>query len=266
MSSHKIDPFLNANLLDKILEQGQRLRNSIVQSILNNDPFNGEIMASTSRLASNTTEVYDVKSDLLVKNQIEAYLQGEYMSPQAEQEVLAAVQKMTAAELCKATERTYSSYKSCSCQTCKMYTNENLSCDLKRSAVYCATKNAEVPPINLTEKNDYPNTNGNFNVVELIKNTYRSQSENYLKYVDSMQIIVHNLTLTDAGVRKIYADEINKKSKLQVSMNCTYFVEYAVPNSLQKGSSAKSASTTNKNCVRICSRKMHSNGMQFTIH
>lgn len=265
MSSHV--SLVNVNLVEQILEQGQRLRNSIVQSILNNDPLNTEIMTNTDRSATNISqplqlqiEDCDRNRNLTMKNQIEAYLQGEHMTLQEEQEVLNALQSMSAAELCKTTERTYTSYnKPCNCDICHMYETQNLSCDIKRSTIYSAKEKTEVPPINL--KQAYDTDIDKTNVLEMIKDTYRSQTANYLKYVDSLQITVHSLTLSEAGLRKVSMNEVDTKSKVPSSVGHTYFVEYAIPSLLQKSISSKSTFSVDKNSVRLCSRKLNSNGL-----
>lgn len=262
MSSYTVS---SVNLVDQILEQGQRLRNSIVQSILNNDPLNSEIILSTERSTANVSEILELKNDeydankyTTMKNQIEAYLQGEQMSPQEEHEVLAAIQSMSAQELCKTTEKTYASYNnSCNCNVCKQYETQNLNCDLQRST----KPNTEVPLINLTEKDD-ENTGKSVDIVEFIKNTYRSQTADYLQYIDSLQVAVHSLTLSDAGLRKVATNDVDKKSKVPAAVSHTYFVEYTVPSVLQKNSagSTRSVFSVDRNCVRICSRKLNSNG------
>lgn len=144
-----------------------------------------------------------------------------------------------------------------------MYETQNLSCDLKRSAEYSAKTNNEVPPINLNQENGTA-INKNVDVIEMIKDTYRSQTTNYLNYVDSLQVSVHSLTLSNAGLRKVSLSEVDKKTKLPPNVSHTYFIEYTVPNALQKSNSAassRSAFSVDKNSVRLCSRKLNSNGL-----
>lgn len=227
----------DTNLIDKVLEQGQRLRNSIVKSILNNDPFNSDVLLANS--IPNSAKNVIANSQNQEQNVIN-YLKGDPMSPEEKQTALSVIQNMSPNELCKTTERTFESYKkSCNCYICNLYESENLSCDLKRSATYSNKSNCVVPPIDLVQKIDE-------------NDTHSAQNEKLLKHVDSMQVTVHSLHLNSAGVRKLICDNTDRKLNLS-SMNCSYFVEYCVEDDVLKMD--RNFKCFGKNCVRICSRK-----------
>lgn len=80
------------------------------------------------------------------------------------------MQSMSGVDLCKIKERSHEKFKSCDCTICTTYQQEDLSCDLKR------VKNT----MKTTPSSD---------VTKRIQETYRSQTENYLRYVDSIQLV-----------------------------------------------------------------------------
>lgn len=161
------------------------------------------------------------------------------MSREEEQKVLHTVQSMSAADLCKITERSYEKFKSCNCIICTTYMKEDLSCDLKRAR-------------NATKSSLRSESSG---ITKVIQDVYRSQAESYLKYVDSMQIGVHNLTLNDLGARKV-----DSKVKLPHSINHTYFVEYHVPDAIINKTQLKNLPGVDNNFVRLCSKKLYHDG------
>lgn len=226
------DKVPDMNLIDKVLEQGQKLRNSIVKSILNNDPFNSDVLIANSMPNSAKNVITSLQNQ---EQNVINYLKGDPMSPEEKQNVLSVIQNMSPNELCKTTERSFGSYKkSCNCYICNLYESENLSCDLKRSATYSNKSDCVVPPIDLTQKTDE-----NFTV----------QNEKLLKYVDSMQVTVHSLELNSTAVQKLICD---RQSKV-LSMNYSYFVEYWVSEDVLKID--RNLKSFSRNCVRICSKK-----------
>lgn len=228
----------DTNLIDKVLEQGQRLRNSIVKSILNNDPFNSDILLAKSMPNSAKNIIANFQNQ---EQNVINYLKGDPMSPEEKQSVLNVIQNMSPNELCKTTERTFGSYnKSCNCYICNLYETENLSCDLQRSTTYSNKSDCVVPPIDLMQKVNENNVN------------YNAQNEKLLKHVDSMQVTVHSLELNSAGIQKLLCDNSDRKLNLS-SMNCSYFVEYCVQEDVLKFD--RNLKSFNKNCARICSKK-----------
>lgn len=165
------------------------------------------------------------------------------MSREEEQEVLNIVQSMSAADLCKITERSYEKFKPCDCKICTTYMNEDFSCDLKRARNTARTARSD-----------------SSDITKVIQDTYRSQTETYLKYVDSIQIGVHNLTLNDMGNRKVAASESESKLKIPPSINHTYFVEYHVPDIMINKPHVKAYPRADNNYVRLCSKKLHHDG------
>jgi hypothetical protein len=122
-SSRKVD----ADLVDKILDRGHRLRSAMVQSILNNDPFNPDVIYCQERKAVKLDELPPDTND-----KIKAFLQGDPMSREDEVSTLETLRSMSAVDLCKATDRTYRSEDPCDCLTCFEYKEKDLNCDLKR--------------------------------------------------------------------------------------------------------------------------------------
>lgn len=251
MSRCELNPLAQneGSLVERVLEQGQRLRNSIVQSILNNDPFNTEIMTNQITLmdSPNGPQLSKRYESSPIDNQsqekLEAYLQGESMPREDELQVLNIIQSMSSAELCKTTDQAFSSDKFCNCRICNKYVREEVNCDLKRA---CPNRNShKVPSSAITDQ---------------IQESYRSQTGEYLKYVDSLQIGVHNLVLNDVGIRKASASETTKPMKLPLSVNYTYFIEYRVPDVLSGTTKKTTFSTTDANLVRICSNRLHNEG------
>lgn len=167
------------------------------------------------------------------------------MSREEEQEILNTVQSMSAADLCKITEHSYEKFKPCDCKICTAYMREDFSCDLKRPR-------SSVKTSSRSESSD---------ITKAIQETYRSRTESYLKYVDSVQIGIHNLTLNDVGTRKVTASEVDNKIKLPPSINHTYFVEYRVPDAIVNKVQAKFPPGVDNNFVRLCSKKLHHDGI-----
>lgn len=191
--------------------------------------------------------IHDRSTGKASREQLEAYLNGENVFSEGEQEVIRIVKNMSAADLCKATERSYETYRACNCNICTAYQNQDLSCDLRRSR-------------NVTKSIRHTKENLPNDITEVIRETYRSQAANYLKHVDSMQIAIHNLTLNDVGTRKIMANETETKIKFPISINHTYFIEYRIPDMITGKPHQKPLPGVDHNLVRICSKKFHQDG------
>lgn len=181
--------------------------------------------------------------DKVNQEKLEEYLSGKSVSREEEQELLDLIQTMSATDLCKITERSYEKFVPCDCSICTTYIKEDLRSDLRRTV-----------NTNRTPRSD------SSDITKTIQETYRSQAEIYLKYVDSIQIGVHNLTLNDMGNRKVLASEIDTKIKLPPSINHTYFVEYHVPDCISNKSQTKTLIGVDNNYVRLCSKKLHHDG------
>lgn len=130
----------NTSLVEKILEQGQRLRNSMVQAVLNNDPFNKEIL---SNISSPAHTYRDNKSAGIEKCNcyshrgkdkgtqreydqlnIHKYLEGDEMCVNEEMRALETLRSMSPHSLIQSTSCTkHSDHYKNSCDICKDYEN-----------------------------------------------------------------------------------------------------------------------------------------------
>ncbi|CAH0561232.1 unnamed protein product [Brassicogethes aeneus] len=224
----------NKDLVDKILEQGQRLRNSMVQSILNNDPLYVDSNKHYNTPVSSVELHKHVDTSQFDDKKLESFLKGDYLSREDEKIALDTFRSMSDVDLCKTTERMYSANsRTCSCSTCRDYHSKDLNCDIKRSK---SDKNISI----------------------------RYENEKYFKFVDSLKVTVHSLVLNGAGSRKI-CDK-------NVPLGETYFLEYIVPDLLQKNVGfvkSKVNSGLDTNSVRICAKKICGEGINFkqtTLH
>ena len=226
-NSRKID----AQLVDKILDRGQRLRSAMVQAILNNDPFNQDVIYQESK----SVRLEDLPKDSNEK--IRAFLQGDAMSREDEIVTLETLRSMSAADLCRVTDRTYGSEEPCDCLTCVEYQEKDLKCDLKR------------------ESNE---------ITQKIQERYKSEVSSHLKFVDSVKISVNSVFLNQAGDKKV-ADSLIKEKAAGVGQ--TFFLEYQIPEVLvknhQKVKTKVDSGLDSANVVRLCSRRTHGQGITY---
>ncbi|KAH0818017.1 hypothetical protein GEV33_004773 [Tenebrio molitor] len=229
-SSRKVD----ADLVDKILDRGHRLRSAMVQSILNNDPFNPDVIYSQERKAVKLDELPPDTND-----KIKAFLQGDPMSREDEVSTLETLRSMSAVDLCKATDRTYRSEDPCDCLTCFEYKEKDLNCDLKR-------------------------VDANNEITQKIQERYKSEAGNYLKFVDSVKISVNSVVLNEAGDRKVLGSLAKDKA---AGVGQTFFLEYQLPEVLAKNHQKNKAKIDSGrdfgNIVRLCSRRSHQQAITF---
>lgn len=234
--SHQCDH--RNNLVDQILEQGQRLRNSMVESILNNDPLN----ISAINYKHKACNHYGPKVDKALSTEEEqlflSYLHGDSMSKVEEKQALDTFRRMSLTDICNLTDRSCLSYKAtCNCSTCKAYYNY------------------DVPLLNLRKLQHESSSNNN-------KAALKVDQFTLLKYVDSLKISVHSLAFNLEGLKKI-----NRKSnaaKLPPSYSHSYFVEYSIPGVILPADGkikAKVDTGMNNNKIRFCSKLVHNEGL-----
>ena len=212
-NSRKID----AQLVDKILDRGQRLRSAMVQAILNNDPFNQDVIYQESK----SVRLEDLPKDSNEK--IRAFLQGDAMSREDEIVTLETLRSMSAADLCRVTDRTYGSEEPCDCLTCVEYQEKDLKCDLKR------------------ESNE---------ITQKIQERYKSEVSSHLKFVDSVKISVNSLIKEKAaGVGQTFFLE--------------YQIPEVLVKNHQKVKTKVDSGLDSANVVRLCSRRTHGQGITY---
>lgn len=250
---------VDTSLVNKILEQGQKLRNSMVGSILKNDPFNTDIIYSKHFTTPKTSssDFTDFKSlspfTSIDEKRVEAYIKGEYMTKDEERLALDTLRSMSAPDLFKTTERTLNStcLSTCKCYICEIYNSNNLYCDLRRKS------------------KDINGTNQCFSseIAKDIQEKYKNENKAMLKYVDSLKVLINNLTLTETGNRKVSDND----KKVPYNFNQTYFLEYCIPDCIVNKciiSKSKVNSGLESNFFRFCSRRNNDliNFKQITIH
>lgn len=217
------------SLVDKILEQGQRLRNAMVQSILQNDPHSADVLFHHNKKyntpVSNDTGLTD--QPLKDNKLITAFLHGDYLTKQQEEQALNTIRSMSLSDVCDTTEHTLGS--KCTCITCTAYNNNNLKCDLRRT---------------------------NPAVDEAV-------DKEFLKQVDSLKVVLQSICLNSLGQKKV-----NQGLSGQISsLNETYFVEYSLPEVFIKNmtkSKSKVDSGLENNYVRVCARRTN-DGLYYTV-
>lgn len=243
------------NLIEKILYRGHKLRNAMVQSILDHDPFNTDIFNDyqtnsivTSRLRKTIpSQCSNSESNLLdvEKRKLKSFLKGESMKQRDKIEALDTLRSMSSENLLKTTNEAYGS--NCKCMTCLKYDKEDLNCDLKRFKQSWGSEEEKI----IHEKS-----------------VAKPQKENvinkYLKYVDCLQISVHDLTLNDKGNKKIDSCATSDKKTLPWGSQ-TFFIEYELPFILSVSTSGKKIKKTvtsinNNNFVRMCARRTSNRG------
>lgn len=127
------------SLVDRILEQGQRLRNSMVQTILNNDPFNQEFLQNSNY---NQTAGVDLKKDSLSSKctchkkpantdayqaqleHFDKYLRGEEMTVNDEIRALESIASLPSTSFKKYSSCCLMGHYKKGCDLCKEYENK----------------------------------------------------------------------------------------------------------------------------------------------
>lgn len=246
-----------SNLVRQVLEQGQRLRAAMVQTILSQEPMSANVLCNTyitetpptiiGPPINNTTELINniTHAD---RTKFLSYLRGDKMSIAEEQEVLHTFRSMSNSDIYELTEHAKQSDDVCDCDTCKTYQSTVENKVLTNSnAIQCSDdKNLTAPTeTELKCKCDY-NVEANSNLP-------------CLKYADSLKIGIHSIVLNKEGNKKLYSN--TRK------LNITYFVEYSIPCDLLK-LPVKSRTKVNtgldsNSVVRMCSKRIISNANIF---
>ncbi|KAF5284565.1 hypothetical protein FQR65_LT02391 [Abscondita terminalis] len=254
-----------ANIVEQILEQGQRLRNAMVKSILDNDPFYIEDARIKQKLESNKP------------------LHNKFKTIEDD--------KMCKFKTAKSTQVMSSEFPEvyCGCHICNIYKREIYFGDkcmhipplhlLKRTQNKCrSTDNADEAldsgiPSRSNLQSDTVTSNFTEDKIQSINQQEHVEkpislikTTNYFKYVDSMKIMVHNVSLNYAGNRKALASGADTKYRLPISTNQSYFVEYNIPNCLTHTlarSKSKVDSGLGSNLFRVCSKKLQDEEIFF---
>lgn len=215
------------SLVDKILEQGQRLRNSMVQSILQNDPHSADVLFHHNKKYNTPVSSDTGLTDQPLKDNklITAFLHGDYLTKQQEELALSTIRSMSLSDVCENTDHTLGS--KCTCITCTAYNTNNLKCDLRRT------------------------------------NPAVDKDTQFLKQVDSLKVVLQSILLNSLGQKKVNQGFSGQSS----SLNETYFVEYCLPEVFIKNmtkSKSKVDSGLENNYVRVCARRTN-NGLYYTV-
>ncbi|KAK4880659.1 hypothetical protein RN001_008805 [Aquatica leii] len=261
------------NIVEQILEQGQRLRNAMVKSILDNDPFYID--------AIDTNNVRNLKNTKLLNNTLKTI----------ETDGICKLKTAKSAQVMSAEfPNLY-----CGCHICNIYKRE----------IFLSDKFSHIPPLHLLNRAqtkyhsahftdnesdivdcEMPSTsnlqsemvtsnytedklqplNSSEQIVKSIQNNYRSKAISLFKYIDSMKISILNISLNNAGNRKALASGVNSKYRLPTSISQSYFVEYNVPDCLTNGltrSNSKVDSGLTSNLFRVCSKKLQNEEICF---
>lgn len=221
-SDRKLDP----DLIDKVLERGQRLRNAMVQAILTHDPLNTDVISDHQGKSIRIDELSHETT-----RKIRAFLQGDPLSRKDEIWTLETLRSMSATDLCKVTDRTYKSEEPCDCLTCHEYREKDLNCDLKR----------------------VENSN---EITQKIQQRYKNEFGSYIKFVDSVKVSVNSVLLNEAGEKKVNNSLFKSKTS---GVGQTFFLEYQIPEVLvknyQKNKSKVDSGLDSANVVRFCARR-----------
>lgn len=232
---------IKESLVDKILEQGQRLRNAMVESILLNDPLSSGIIYNKTYNTPVPSETKLIGKPIGDKKLLEAFLSGDYLTKDQEEIALNTIRSMPVSDVCDTTERTLLS--KCSCSTCAAYYRNNLKCDLRRS----------------------PNCNKKFSIGQ--KEEANFDGHQILKEVDSLKVILQSIHLNSFGTKKV--TQYLSKRQFSSGLNETYFVEYYIPDIFTKEvpkSKSKTDSGLESNHVRVCARRTGNGWYYFFIY
>ncbi|KAF2880217.1 hypothetical protein ILUMI_25953 [Ignelater luminosus] len=281
------------NIVEQILEQGQRLRNAMVKSILDNDPFYIDVVDKNSL---NNSSIQKSK----LPEQYINYQRG--VSSNQKQNILNFEWDGLSPIDSPPTMSGEFSDLYCNCEICNAYGSHTVWAS--KNLPFKNLKKDSIPSLNLTHvprklpediyrgnalrEMDLPEFNrivgnsttksssattgvqtqsDNFpeEITKSIQDNYRSKAAEYFKYVNSLKIAIHSLTLNQAGNRKVQVSSVDSKYKLPASINHSYFIEYSIPECLintavQSKIQSKVDSGLTKNLYRICSKRLQDEG------
>ncbi|CAH1159661.1 unnamed protein product [Phaedon cochleariae] len=251
----------NRILVDKVLEQGQKLRNAMVESILKNDPFYTEVIYNNQFNTPYTSSFELTKENrdqnsTSNKERLEAFIKGECMSREDEKLALESLKSLSVPDLCKTTERSLkcSTVGSCKCCTCELYNSEYWKWNSGQKSKSSSEEAA----------------NGNHNeVTNSIRDKHKSELIQVLKFVDSLKISVNCLILNDTGQQKLLSTISDPTNWNSFSQN--FFLEYTLPEILictSHKQQLKIHSSVDKNYIRLFSRRTNDviNFKKVTLH
>nr|CAI5849123.1 unnamed protein product [Callosobruchus analis] len=235
---------VDSNLAEKILKQGQKLRVSMIESILKNDPFNTDIIymkdfstpqSSRTNLSKNKILDFDDLNPCsdVDENRLNAFIRGECMTKEEEQLALDTLRSLSAPELCRTAARSLTcQVEPCQCTTCQIYNSF-----LKTT----------------------PKIRTKINPIHETINSLHGQHNPYLQlldYVDSLKLSINNFKLTERGIHKVLANCTDEASIRYIN----FFLEYHIPEQIT--SSHIQNKSFSQNCVRLCS-KLSNNSVSF---
>nr|CAH7764653.1 unnamed protein product [Callosobruchus chinensis] len=232
-------------LVEKILKQGQKLRASMIESILENDPFNTDILYKKDFCTLQSSRANLSKNKILAsgdhnpcsdvdEKRLDAFIRGECMTKEEEQLALDTLQSLSAPELCRTTARSLTSQvELCQCTTCSIYNSYLKSTPKQRTEIN------SIHDTTINTLHGQPNPN-----LQL------------LDYVDSLKLSINNLKLTERGIQKVLAECPDEASILSIN----FFLEYHIPAKVI--SSNIQDRSFSQNCVRLCA-KLSNNSVSF---
>lgn len=275
-------------LVEKILEQGQRLRNSMVQAILNNDPFNQEILHNTNITTNANVERNFSKSlkctcktkkpDFDICDGIDKYLRRDSLFLNQELEALETNRSTSPVDFL----RSASSVNACHCRNvcgiCREYETKLIShsasasiCSNGDSSIVVTTRQQSVQskePPKLDTENTLKLCDENAKLKPRITKSEELKiydaNCHLIKYVDSLKINIYSLKLNNAGERKLLA--YTGTSKYPVTP-FTYFIEYSLPEFLTKNEkkikSRVNSGLNSEKKVRFCTKNIEFDSVYF---
>lgn len=224
----------NTSLVGKILEQGLRLRNSMVQTILCNDPFS---------------------KDFLRSDGLRSVEEGGRKSGRSgfEFDETGILEDLGIVRGDSSRNKVYS-IKNCSCDICREYNKAYGTVD--GADVYRSTH-----PSLKNVPDDVSEIPQKVSTLSLIKSTF---DENYslLKYVDSLKVTVNFFKINTAGKRKL-----SDIDKTLYQSSVTFYIEYSLPEIVQrflpKSKAKVNSGLQPKSKIRYCSKRLQNNSVLF---
>lgn len=250
LNSSDSDNIVSSKIVHKVLKQGQRLRNAMVETILDNDPFNKDVYnpVAAPKLDSQLSTARN-QSEFDKNTRVFDYLTGANVSPLEEEQILNTIRTISPAisMIQLASDLHFQN------------TNEAITQREKPVAVMNPTSQPQTSNVKIF--NDYK-----YEKLKSISQksilTNNENENNLLSFVDSFKVYVYTLKFNSAGWRKVFGYE----NKSLVSRAPTFFVEYILPQLLNEDALKQNEKKTkvNSNIVnratRFCSKKVVQEG------
>ncbi|XP_025835098.1 C2 domain-containing protein 3-like [Agrilus planipennis] len=235
---------------NEVLKRVQRLRNQIVESILDNNPFDVDFICPKSKKEN-------IEHNANIEHRVE-YSHGGSSTIPSGVNFFDSTSRTNTSEGTKASNVCLPLDLFCTCEICETYTKECLK--LKHDSE-CAKE----PPIRRLKHKSPPENPYAKEITKKIQDSYRNNVSKYLKYIDCVKVTVHSLVLNQDGIRKLTNSQVNLKNRVTAGISTTYFVEYNIPNALKSSTHIKSrtGSRIDPSVVRICAKKLNEDGINF---